>query len=186
MERKVAHRFSVLALVIVVALVGDFVHEIASAPPTHAAIQRPRVTGGAPTMKDLLDRFLAAIRANDRGALDELRVTEDEYRKVIIPGNVEKGEPPQVLKEDASQYFWGLLNTKSVYYREAILRKHGGKSYAIKDYFFEKGSKEYAWFTAHRRLALTLVDESGEEFGFNTGSIVEVDGRFKFASFIRD
>jgi hypothetical protein len=186
MGRTTTHRFSILALVIVVGVVADVVREVASAPPTHAALPRPRVTGGAATMAELLDRFLAAVRAKDRGALEELRVTEEEYRKVIVPGNVEKGAPPQVLKEDASEYFWSLLNTRSVHHRENILRRHGGKSYALKEAFFEKGTREYAWFTAHRRLALTLVDESGEEIELNTGSIAEVDGRFKFVSFIRD
>lgn len=186
MGRKGMHRFSILALVVVVGLTANLVREMAGAPPTQAAIPRLRVTGGAATMEELVDRFLAALRAKDRGALEELRITEAEYRQVIIPGNVEKGEPLQVLKEDASDYFWGLLNTKSVYHREDILRKHGGKNYVLKEIFFEKGTKEFAWFTAHRRLALTLVDESGEEVDLNTGSIAEVDGRFKFVSFIRD
>ena len=186
MGRKGMHRFSILALVAVVGLAANLVREMASAPPTQAAIPRLRVTGGAATMEELVDRFLAAGRAKDRGALEEPRIPATGDRPVIIPGNVERGELLQVLKEDASDYFWGLLNTKSVYHLENILWKHGGKDYELKEVSFEKGTKEFVWFTAHRRLALTLVDESGEEVDLNTGSIAEVDGRFKFISFIRD
>lgn len=186
MTRRSMSHLSVLALVVVVGIAADFTARVGSAPETNAAVHRPRVAGGAASMDELLARFLAALRAKDRGALEELRFTEDEYRHVILPGHVQKGEPPQRVGEKASEYFYAEANTKSFYHRESLLHRFGGRSYTVKSYRFLKGVEELAGYTAYWRLALTLVDEEGNEVELHTGSIGEVDGRFKFASYIRD
>jgi hypothetical protein len=185
-RRAPAHVLAVVALVAVTAVVADFVAGGGGAPTSHAAVARPHVSGGAASMEELLTRFLEAVRAKDRGALEELRFTEEEYRGVIIPGFVAPGQPPKVVQEDASKYFYGSMNTRSFYHLANILRVHGGKQYRIRDYAFDKAVQEYAWFTAYPRLKITLVDEAGNEIGLQTGSIAEVDGRFKFTSYIRD
>jgi hypothetical protein len=186
MRHRTLRHLSVLALVVVVGIVADFTARVGSAPETNAAVRRPRVSGGAASIDELLARFLEAIRAKDRGALEEIRFTEDEYRHVILPGHVKKGEPPQRVGEKASQYFYAEANTKSFYHRESLLHRFGGKAYTVKSYRFLKGVEELAGYTAYWRLALTLADETGNEVELRTGSIGEVDGRFKFASYIRD
>jgi hypothetical protein len=185
-KRASAHVLAVIGLVAIAATVFDFVGGGGGAPTSQAAIRRPHVSGGAASMDELLTRFLDAVRAKDRGALEELRFTEEEYRGVIIPGFVAPGQPPQVVARDASKYFYGSMNTRSFYHLANILRVHGGKQYRLRDHAFDKAIQEYAWFTAYPRLKLTLVDEAGNEIGLQTGSIAEVDGRFKFTSYIRD
>jgi hypothetical protein len=177
---------AILALVVVAGIVADLVAGAGSAPPMQAAVTGPRVHGGTTSMDELLARFLEAVRAKDRGALEELRFTEDEYRNVIFPGSVEKGSPPQALGQKASKYFFDDMNTRSFYHRENILKLYGGKQFTLKEFDFKKGIKEYAGYTAYRRLRLILVDEAGNEVKLQTGSVAEVDGHFKFASYVRD
>ncbi len=185
-KRAPAHVFAVVGLVAVTAVVVDFVAGGGGTPRSQAAIARSRVSGGAASMDELLARFLEAVRAKDRGALEELRFTEEEYRGVVIPGHVAEGQPPKVVGEDASKYFYDSMNTRSFYHLAHILNAHGGKRYRIERYAFEKGTEKLAWFTAYRRLQLTLIDEAGSKIGLQTGSIAEVDGHFKFASYVRD
>jgi hypothetical protein len=68
---------AILALVVVAGIVADLVAGAGSAPPMQAAVTGPRVHGGTTSMDELLARFLEAVRAKDRGALEELRFTED-------------------------------------------------------------------------------------------------------------
>jgi hypothetical protein len=177
---------AVIGLVAITAVVADFVAGGGNIATSQAAIPRFRVSGGAASMDELISRFLEAVRAKDRGALEKLRFTEEEYREVLIPGFVPEGQPPKVVGADASKYFYDHMNTRSFYHLAHILRVHGGKQYRLERYAFDKGSERYAWFTAHRRLKLLLVDEAGNEIGLQTGSIAEVDGHFKFASYVRD
>jgi hypothetical protein len=51
---------------------------------------------------------------------------------------------------------------------------------------YEDGTKTYASYTARKRLRLSLLDADGSEVQLATGSIAEIDGQYKFISFIRD
>ena len=187
MARKPVAALAVLALVLVVGVVVDYAARGGGAPESQAALRPRRVEGGAASLDELTARFLEAVRAKDRGALEELRFTEAEYRRVILPYyGVAKGQPPQRISEKASKYFYETMNTKSYYHRENILNRFGGKPFTLKGHRFGKQSEEFAEYTAYPRIIFTLVDESGEEIELQTGSIAEVDGHFKFASYIRD
>ena len=118
--------------------------------------------------------------------MERLRVSESEYRGLIVPGSVEPGAPAQRLGEEASRYFWEDLNAKSVYTRNDLLRRFSGHSLERVGFRFDKGERRFANHVAHRRLVLELRDADGEVHDLRTGSIAEVDGRFKFISFIRD
>lgn len=145
-----------------------------------------RLQGGASSVDELIQEFLQALRDDDPKALHALRVTETEYRELIVPGNVAEGDPPQVLSAEASEYFWQLMDQKSAYHEKSLLGRHGGRSYTVNGYSFEKGHKTYAGHQAWRRLALDVVAEDGTQNDIRTGSIIERDGRYKFVSFIRD
>lgn len=144
------------------------------------------LTGGAASLDELVDAFLAELRARDREGLEALRVNEEEYRSILVPGSVDPGKPPQKMSEDGLRYFWTEMSQKSAAHREAILKAFGGRSLARVRYGFEKGVRDFAGYRAYEKLVLVLRDEKGAEVEIHTGSIVERDGRFKFASFIRD
>lgn len=181
-------RIGVLVLVMGIAafvvLGGTTVSGSLTAP--RGAAPHPPLSGGASSVDELLGRFVRALEANDGDALDTLRVTEDEYRKIIMPGSVKPGQPPQKLSAKADEYFWQSLDLKSRYGARALLTGFQGRTYRITNVTWLKGVDDYAWYRCYDRLELTLVDESGEEQTLNTGSVAEVDGRFKFISFIRD
>lgn len=145
-----------------------------------------RLTGGAASLEEALALFLEAVKRNDRDALEGLRVTEAEWRSLIVPGSVAPGQAPQVLSEEGLDYFWGEMNQKSAAHRDAILERFGGKPFTPVRHSFEKGIREFAGYKAYGRLSVILRDEKGVEVELRTGSIVERDGRFKFATYIRD
>jgi len=145
-----------------------------------------KLSDGAPSADVLISRFLDALERRDQAALRALRVTEREYLDVILPGSVGKNQPRRAWPEDVSRYFWSEIDTKSIYSEEALMEGWGGQHWSLKNVEYERGTKQYAAYTAHRQLRLTLVDGAGEDHVLATGSIAELDGRFKFLSFKRD
>lgn len=181
-------RISILVLVVgfvATAILGSTTVDGSYVVPRGARPPLP-LSGGASSVDELLGKLLAALEANDRNALQALRVGEDEYRKVIMPGSVKPGQPPQKLSPAADEYFWQSLNAKSLTGGQGLLSQFGGRRYQIKDVVWQKGIDQYAWYRCYDRLELTLVDDAGAEHVLNTGSVAEVGGRFKFISYIRD
>lgn len=152
---------------------------------TTAATSAKAFDGGATTLDELVHQLLDALRKNDKPALHALRVTENEYRDIIMPGNVEPGQPPQDIRTDVADYFWGSLNEKSLIYELYLFEQFGGRPYTLVE---AKNSGEHQWagFKSYRRLRITVKDEQGAEVEIATGSAAELDGHLKFISFIRD
>jgi hypothetical protein len=149
--------------------------------------QSPRkLVDAQPSIDSLIEKFRQALETKDKVLLHRLRLTEDEYRNIILPGSVEPGQTGQSYSEEASKYFWGILNGKSTYSEAALLHVHGGKPIKVTDVEYRKGIKKYRDYTAYKQLTVTLDDGSGEPDHTRIGSIAEVDGQFKFISFVRD
>jgi hypothetical protein len=146
----------------------------------------PGLGGAAPSIDTLVGRFLRVLEAGNREKLERLRVSQTEYVDIILPGNVEPGAAPRRFPAAKSEFFWSLLDGKSRYAEAALLAEHGGQRYRVREMRFLKGTGQYAGFTAHRRLALTVEDAAGSLHELRTGSIAEVAGGFKFVSFVRD
>jgi hypothetical protein len=152
----------------------------ASLPPSAPA----PLAHAAASVDALIDRFLAALATKDKAAIEQLRVSEAEYRDVILPGSVPPGQPPKIYPEPTSRYFWNLLNTKSQYSLNSVIAGAGGHTLLRKETRYQKGVQEYAWYRAYKHPELTLVDEQGQEIQLSTGSIAEVNGQYKFISFV--
>jgi len=146
----------------------------------------PRLKDASPSADALIGRFLDALKNKDAAALRSLRVTEDEYLKIILPGSVDKGKPLRKWPDETCRYFWSEINAKSLYSEEYLLSLWGGHTYQIKNVAYEKGTRDFAVYKAYRQLRLTLVRDDGEEAVLGTGSIAELNGEFKFLSFKRD
>lgn len=142
--------------------------------------------GGARSQRALIDDLLQALRNKDGHALRRLRVTEAEYRDVIIPGNVPPGQPRRDLAAAWKEYAWANLDDRSTVHEHRLLADYGGQDLRVEEVSFEEGGQEYAGYTAHRQLRLKLRNSEGTERELRTGSIAEVAGTFKFISFIRD
>jgi hypothetical protein len=131
---------------------------------------------GAVSKAELVAHLLDALERNDADTLRRLRLTESEYKGIILPGH---------YPSEVSDFAWQTLNTKSLYYERYLLTEFGGRHYELQDVRFERGTADHAGYSAHKQLRLSLTHE-GSPVELATGSIVEVRGRYKFASFIRD
>lgn len=147
---------------------------------------RRTIEGGAGSQQELVDRLLQALKDKDGNALRRLRVSESEYLDIVVAGYVEPGQPRRQLAESWKQYAWANLATRSEQYELRMLQEFGGRDLTVTDMSFEEGAKQYAGYRAYRQLRLTVVDATGAKQQLRTGSIAEVDGQFKFISFIRD
>jgi hypothetical protein len=164
---------------LVVAGVGARSMTAEGAEPSQA------LQGGASSKEELAQRLLKALERRDLEALRRLRVTEFEYKDVIMAGTVPAGESLRVLRPDVADYAWKTLNTKSLYYERYLLHELGGKHYELQDMKFAKGVTDYATYRAYRQLRLAVTSD-GSQAEVATGSIAEVQGQYKFISFIRD
>ena len=141
---------------------------------------------GEPSIESLLEKFRQALATNDKALLRRLRVTEGEYRTLIIPGSVDPGTLPTQYNEQATQYFWGILNGKSIYVEANLLHDFGGKDFTIESVEYRKGVKKYRDYTAYKQLTLMVKHPGEEPERMRIGSIAEVDGQYKFISYVRD
>jgi hypothetical protein len=140
--------------------------------------------GGAPSIDALLGEFLDAVERQDVDAMHRLRVSKDEYQRIIVPGMVEPGAPPRRISEQPRELFWQINDRKSRYAAEAIAHQYGGRHYTSRDLRLTRGTREFAWYTVHGQIRLDLraLDLPGTA-ELRTGSIAEIDGRYKFIAF---
>jgi hypothetical protein len=146
----------------------------------------PGFRGGAGSVPELIDHFLLALREKDRAALQGLRITENEYRDIILPGSVQPGEPPRRMTADWVTFLWGSLNVKSGYKERDLLTALGGRKLALRDVSFARGERKYAGYRAYSQLDLKLAADDGAEQTLELGSIAEVGGRLKFIGYARE
>ncbi len=156
----------------------------ASLPPAAAPPAAQTLAGGAPSIDALVDQFLAALADKDLKRLDQLSVSETEYRTLIMPGSVAPGQPPKMFPDQPSKYFWDVMNTKSHYWLSSIFSGFGGRKLTRKEVSYARGVQEYAWYRAYKKLVITVVNEAGEEDNVHTGSVAEVNGQYKFISYL--
>ena len=153
----------------------------ADSPPSSP--KHPQLTNAAPSIDALLDQFLRALAAKDEQAMHRLRVSEVEYRQIIIPGTVKPGEAPRQVAESPSAFFWSMINQKSEDVGRLLMANYGGHTYKRKALTYTKGSRDFAWYRAHGDVRLQLEDETGATKELHTGSIAEIDGQYKFIGF---
>ncbi|MBI1815663.1 MAG: hypothetical protein HYR72_11835 [Deltaproteobacteria bacterium] len=151
-----------------------------AAPPPPTGFH---LDGGASSIDALLDEFLIALQTKDEHALTRLRVTEEEYRTIIIPGTVKPGEPLREVADAPSVFFWRVLNQKSEDVARVLFEGFGGRALARRELRFTKGSRQFAAYTAHGDVRLLVLNEFGEQRELRTGTIAEVGSQYKFIGF---
>ena len=156
----------------------------ASLPPAVAPPVIGKLAGGAASLHALVDQFLAALADKDLKRLDQLSVSEAEYRDFILPTSVAPGQPLKVFPDQPSKYFWDVMNTKSHYWLSSIVAGYGGRKLTRKQIAYALGVQEYAGYRAYKKLVITVVNENGEEDRLHTGSVAEADRQYKFISYL--
>jgi hypothetical protein len=152
------------------------------------AVARPtlQLNNASDSVEDLIGRFLKALERRDREALNEIRVSKAEYLRIILPGHVPPGQPLKRYSSTMRRWAWSNLDTKSNFYESFFLNTLGGKQFTLERFEYREGTQEFARYKGHKQLELTVRDSSGEEHEVRTGSVVEMDGKYKFVSYIRD
>jgi hypothetical protein len=149
-----------------------------------AGIPDTSLTNGAGSPDELVNRFLTALAANDRGRIEDLRVDENEYRNVIA--RLRHGQVATTTDaRQQSEYFWRRNNTLSVYSLNGVLKGYGGESFRLKKIDYAR-IDEFVWYKAYRDPVLHLETEAGEPVDLQLGSIAEYRGRYKFISYNSD
>ena len=146
-----------------------------------------RFTDGESSIDSLLEKFRQALETKDKQLLRQLRVTRSEYLGIIMPGSVDENQPRATYNETAQNYFWGILNGKSIYIEANLLYDFGGKQLKVTSVEYRHGIKRYRDYTAYKQLMLTIDDGSGNPpEHMKIGSIAEINGQYKFISYVRD
>ena len=139
-----------------------------------------------PSIDALIDDFIAAVGAKDMQTLTKLRVTESEYLDIIVPGGIPVGDAPRGTTPKVKNVFWRLLNDKSHAYAELFLERYGGRTYTQPQVTFTQPTRHYAWYDAYGKVRLQMTDEEGNIWKLDSGSIVDVGGRYKFVGYEYD
>ncbi|MCK6555797.1 hypothetical protein L6Q96_14665 [Candidatus Binatia bacterium] len=148
--------------------------------PPSASARPPALAGGAPSIDALVDRLLAAVAANDPQQLRALRVTEEEYLGIIVPWTVPPGQAPRGTSAKSAAYMWRGLETRSDYFMQALLDEFGGHVLRRTAPSFTKEPRGFAGYTAYGKLRLDVVDADGRAGVLRSGTIVDVNGQYKF------
>jgi hypothetical protein len=147
-----------------------------------------RFTNGAPSLDALVGHFMQALEKKDKDEMRALRVTENEYLEILLPGSVDAGKPLRQYDhhDQGSQYFWSILNTKSIFIEANLIATFGGEPLTLKSIKYRKGVKEYAAYKAYKQLSLFVERGDGTEDEVRIGSVAELNGTYKFISYVRD
>jgi hypothetical protein len=126
---------------------------------------------------------LDALSRRDRARLDELALSEEEFRDVVWPqlpaSRPERGWP--------FDYVWGDLHQKSVGYLGATLEGLGGQRLELIGIRFTGETTDYAAFLVHEDSILDVRTPAGETRRIRAfGSMIEHDGRVKVFSYVVD
>lgn len=154
-----------------------------------ATVERPRtvrLSHAAPTVDALIERLLHALESRDAEALRRLRVTESEYISFFLPGAAKPDEKPRVYRDEVNEFAWGMLNTKSHYLGATLLKRFGGYTMSVKQIEYQKDPFLTLWYRVWPQPELLVESDDGRERLIELGSIVEIDGQFKFLSFVHD
>jgi hypothetical protein len=142
---------------------------------------------GLASEEALVDQFVAAVSAQDKDAMNRLRVTAAEYRDVIIPGTAPVGKTMQgPLSEKKFNFWWSMLNTRSRDFAAVILHDFGGHNWQRQRYWYTDPPKEYSGYRALGEVRIAVVDEAGTLGTMRTGTIADVGGQYKFIGFEYD
>ncbi len=175
-SRLIGLSASLLALVIVAGSGG------ADATATTDLSKPPfGFTNGKSSKEELVRAYLDAVYAQDEQALHSLRVTKAEYQQIIVPGTVERGQPPRKISDSVQKYFWGQIDHKSVLYQDILFRRFANQKIENYKIVFTEEPKEYDWYRAWGELRVDYEDNL--RTAVPSGWIAEVDGQYKFLGF---
>jgi hypothetical protein len=141
------------------------------------------LVNGESSPERLAAAVLEALERRDQTRLQELALSEQEFREIVWP-ELPAARPERNLP---FSYVWGDLKLKSDAALAGLLNEHGGRALVLTDLWFRGGSSQYESYVVHRTATLRVFDEAGVDHELQLfGSIVEHAGRFKLFSYVVD
>jgi hypothetical protein len=126
---------------------------------------------------------LRAVQRQDRARLEQLAVSEDEFRALVWP-QLPSSRPEVGLP---IEYAWNDLQTKSRAHLHNTVATFGGESFDFLQITFAGEVTDYDTFRVHRKSVLEVRADSGETERVRLfGSMIEQEGRVKVFSYVVD
>jgi hypothetical protein len=144
--------------------------------------QVTELTGGAESRDALVRRFLHAVEVQDTAALRSLVLTRAEYGWLYYPGSTFAREPFYQMP----QLNWFLNVEDSQKGITRVVTRYGGTDLRSADYHCPQPARVDRQFTFWDRCLVAFQHEGVEKRMRLFGSIVELDGHFKFYSYAND
>ena len=137
-------------------------------------------SGGAASRDALVRRFVDAVERRDTAALAELLLTKSEFAYLYYPSNPE-AQPPYDLSPGL---MWFLLEGRSTRGLTRLLEQRGGRPLGITGYSCPNDAMRQGEIRVWAAYSVRTGNGhrgTVEEWLF--GPIVELAGRYKFASY---
>lgn len=172
---------------------GDSAYRAAatdSVLPMHVLMARFReglpaqtsLEGGAPSLTELIERFLSAVERRDTATLQRLAVSRAEYAWLYFPTSVYAAAPYELAPEIA----WMLSAAASEKGLTRLVRRLGGaplqyRSHRCADKADEGNNRFWRGCTVE-------VGHSAERHSSQRlfGTVIEREGQYKFLSYVND
>ncbi len=183
---EVGRRAGLLAGLIVSLAVGSACgssepERFLAVAPQRAEVPTLHHTRDSP--ETLARELLDAIERKDRARLEELALTEHEFKTVVWP-QLPSSRPEVRLPVD---YAWQDLHSKSIGYLITTLHEFGGQRLELIRIEFHGETTDYEQFHVHRRSVLEVRDEAGDTRRVRLfGSMIEQGGHVKVFSYVVD
>jgi hypothetical protein len=128
--------------------------------------------------------LLEALAAADADRLQQLALSEDEFKNVVWP-DLPSSRPEVALP---FHYAWGTLRQNSRASLAMTLRAHAGRQYSFERIERRGEVTRYPSFSVHRQVDVLVREGSSRQRQRLRlfGSLLERDGRWKIFSFVVD
>jgi hypothetical protein len=148
----------------------------------YACSRVPPLANASGSPEALASAVLDALSRRDRGRLDALAVSEQEFRDHVWP-DLPAARPERNLP---FSYVWGDLHQKSNLGLGQTLQNYGDRRYSLKRVTFS-GMANYAGYVVHRDAKFEVTDSSGGSTELRVcGSFIEKNGVWKVFSYVVD
>lgn len=127
--------------------------------------------------------LLTALAARDAAKLEELPLSEAEFRDHVWP-ELDTSRPARNVP---FEYAWGQLKQQSDSYLQQTLSRYGGRRLTLVSTRFTGETTQYKSFVVMRASEIIATDETGRDLVLRLyGSAMLKDGRYKVFSYVID
>jgi len=143
-----------------------------------------KLSGGAPSARELAQRALDAFAANDTNALINLLVTREEFVTILYP---EYDVHYPIAGDTSTQtrdFLWENQTLSSMGAMHRGLRDLDGRRMEVVGIAFREGRRQFRSYVLHERTRVRVRFDDGRLADVNAlGSFVERDGTFKLLTY---